>query len=487
MVVTVAMGGWAGPAAAAVPVIPTIPSINPLNPLSPLSPLGGLGGAAGDLAGAAAKTSADAVLGAVSQWVADGTASLLGSLAAAIDSRTEVNLDVVWFDGQYQRMAGIALLLALPFLLAVAITAIARQDATPLVRALFVYLPVAAIGSGVGVALVDMGLGVTDQLCTLVTADTHKDTDALLSRLADVLTKGGPGMAGFGLVLVCLVVVMGAFLLTLELIVRSAAIYVAVLFLPIAFVGLTWPATARWGRRLAETLAVLIVSKFVIVAVITMAVSAVAAGFAGGDLSGLLAGAALLLLASAAPFTLLKMVPIIEAGMLGHLEGAGRRAVSPPPVVRQLAERQLHERLFPPTASAPGPESDRRLEDRTATSTSSRPLAPDGSQAGDDQPVPIGRGAGPRPAGADSVPPGGPDPGGGVPAPAWGGGGAAGTGLAGGTGPAGGAGVGGGGVGGAAGAVAPVAIGAEAARVAMGRIESSAGGPDELRGGGGGS
>jgi hypothetical protein len=508
LIVLVVVGAGAAPAGAAIPALPSVPSINPLNPL------GTLGGAVGGLADDAAKQSAGAVLNAVSQWVADGTASLLGSLASAIDTSTEPNLDTLWFNGQYQRMAGIAFLLALPFVFAAAITAVARQDATPLIRAVFVYLPVAAIGSGVGIALVDIGLAVTDHLCAIVTADTNHDTDALLARLAGVLTKAGPALAGFGLVLVCLLVVFGAFLLTLELIVRSAAIYVAMLFLPIAFVGLMWPATARWGRRLAEMLTVLILSKFVIVAIITMAVSAVAAGFAGGNLSGLLSGAALLLLASAAPFTLLKMVPIIEAGMLGHLEGAGRRAVSPPPVVRQLVERQLHDRLFQPTGGAPGPESDRELGDRTATSASSRPLAPDGSQGGADQPVPIGgrgdpSGWGPG-GGGDAGVGGGSSVGGssvGGPGSAAGAGsgggvggggvGGAGGGAAGGLG--GGAGVGGGAATGAAagagagaaaaaaGPVAAVAIGIEGAHMVMGRIESSAAAPDELQGGTGGS
>jgi len=493
LIVLLGLGATATPVGAAVPGFPSVPAVNPLDPL------GSLGGAAAGLANAAAKQSAGAVLDAVSQWVADGTASLLGSLASAIDSRTDVNLDAVWFDGQYQQMAGIALLLALPFLFAAAITAVARQDATPLLRAVFVYLPVAAIGSAVGVALVDIGLAVTDQLCTMVTADTHKDTDALLSRLAGVLTRGGPGLAGFGLVVVCLLVVMGAFLLTLELIVRSAAIYVAMLFLPIAFVGLMWPATARWGRRLAEMLTVLILSKFVVVAIITMAVSAVAAGFGGGDLSGLLAGAALLLLASAAPFTLLKMVPIVEAGVLGHLDGAGRRAVSPPPVIRQMAERQLHERLFQPSGSAPGPESDRDLQDRTPTSASSRPLAPDGSQGGGDHPVPVlgPPGSGSTGAGAPTTQgAGGADgadgagPGAAVPVGAGRAGpgtaaaeGAAGSGAAGG----GAAGSGAAGVAAAGGPVAVAAIGAEGARVVIGRVESSAAAPDDLRGGSDGS
>ena len=59
-----------------------------------------------------------------------------------------------------------------------------------------------------------------------------------------------------------------AFVLWLELAVRSAAIGAAALFLPLALVGLAWPATSHWARRLGETLAALVLSKLVIAAVL---------------------------------------------------------------------------------------------------------------------------------------------------------------------------------------------------------------------------
>ncbi|HWW54076.1 MAG TPA: hypothetical protein VNY84_09910, partial [Acidimicrobiales bacterium] len=106
-----------------------------------------------------------------------------------------------------------------------------------------------------------------------------------------------------------------------ELLMRTAAVYVAVLFLPIVLAGLVWPATLRWARRLVELLAVLILSKFVIVAVLSLAASALADGVEHGGLAALLSGASLLLLAAFAPYTLLRLVPFVEAGAANHLEG----------------------------------------------------------------------------------------------------------------------------------------------------------------------
>ena len=99
-----------------------------------------------------------------------------------------------------------------------------------------------------------------------------------------VRAEGDPGLASFVLLLVGLLVAMAAFVLWLELLVRAAAVYVAVLFLPMALITLVWPSVSHWCRRLVETLAALILSKFVIVATLSLAAGAVASGTAGnGD------------------------------------------------------------------------------------------------------------------------------------------------------------------------------------------------------------
>src|SRR6202030_4072009 len=113
-----------------------------------------------------------------------------------------------------------------------------------------------------------------------------------------------------------------------------------------------------WGRRLGELLAVLILSKFVIVAIVSMAVGATASGVNAPNGPSLLGGAALLLLAAAAPFTLLRMVPLVEAGVVGHLDGVSRRAGPIRPVVQQAVNPPALSRLLAERASGvsdPGP------------------------------------------------------------------------------------------------------------------------------------
>src|SRR5581483_11883601 len=150
--------------------------------------------------------------------------SLVRAMADAIDHTTRPDLGAAWFRGQYLTMAQVAMLLAVPLLFAAAISSIVRQDARPLARALFVHLPLAAVGTGVALSLTGLALGATDELCAVVTSGTGNNAVALFTRISSALDGGTiVGAPGFGTVLVAIVVAAGAFMLTLELIVRSAA------------------------------------------------------------------------------------------------------------------------------------------------------------------------------------------------------------------------------------------------------------------------
>jgi hypothetical protein len=128
--------------------------------------------------------------------------------------------------------------------------------------------------------------------------------------------------------------------LWVELVVRAAAITAAALFLPLVLAALVWPSIGHWARRLADTLAALILSKLVIAAVISLAVGAVEGGLTeqgsvGTKFGDVVVGIALLLLATFSPFVLLRLIPAIESGAISHLEGTRhrlRQAVEPPMV-----------------------------------------------------------------------------------------------------------------------------------------------------------
>ncbi|MGH9087004.1 MAG: hypothetical protein ACRDYZ_02685 [Acidimicrobiales bacterium] len=291
-------------------------------PLAPVcSTIGGAGSAA-------LGAGASAVLSAMAGWVVTGAGWLLDQVGAVMSTSTRIDVTAAWFTSHYSVMAGIGAALALPMLLVGAVQAVYRQSTAVLVRSALVHLPLAAVLSAAAAQLVQLALAATDALCATVSAGSGGAIDRVLAGLANALVVqagGGPYSAPlFVVVLGALVVTAGALVLWLELLVRTSAVYVAVLFLPLALASLVWPAVSHWCRRLVETLVALVLSKFVMVAILSLAAGALGSGTATG-FSAVLAGGALLLLAAFAPFALLRLVPAIEAGAVHQLEGARQR------------------------------------------------------------------------------------------------------------------------------------------------------------------
>jgi len=306
-----------------ISALPVIPSIG-CNSIPGLSAVcGAASGVGSSILGAGASD----VLGSIAGGVAQGASWLLGQIGTVMASTTSIDLGASWFKAHYEVMVGLAAVVLVPLLLASVIQAIYHQSASALLRTALVHLPLALLLGAVAVQLVQLGLAATDALSTAVSSTSSSDVGSALSSLASGLAgqaAGGiPGTPTFVTLLGGLFVCFGALLLWVELLVRAAAVYVATLFFPLALASLVWPAISQWCRRLVETVAALVLSKFVIVAVLSLAVGAL--GTSGGSIASELAGGALLLLAGFAPFTLLRLVPMVESGAAQQLEGVRHR------------------------------------------------------------------------------------------------------------------------------------------------------------------
>jgi hypothetical protein len=323
-----------------------VPAIPGLSCSSAAAALGssGLGpacqGVAGSVAGPVtslpsqvAGLGADSVLSAAANWVTEGATWLLGQIGGALQSSTQVDLGASWFTAHFETMAALAGVVIVPLLLLGIVQAIHRQSTSLLLRSILINVPVALLLTGAAVKLVQLGLALVDAMSADVAHGAGLDTGHFLSATTTALSgpAGGPATPAFVLFLGGLAVVFGSFLLWIELLVRAAAVYVAVLFLPLALASLAWPAVSHWCRRLVDTLVGLVLSKFVIVTVLSLAVSALAGGTngqgSGGGFSAVLGGGALLFLAAAAPWALFRLLPFAEAAAISHLEGVGRRSV----------------------------------------------------------------------------------------------------------------------------------------------------------------
>ncbi len=249
-------------------------------------------------------------------------------------------------------------------------------------------------------------LAATDEMCAGVSAAAGDagahflDNAGLLAGLLS-LRSGSPFLA----FLAGLAAAFGALILWIELLMREAAVYVVVLMLPIAFAALAWPARRVWAVRAVELLVALILSKFAIVAVLTLGGAALGHASSSG-VSGMLAGAVLVILAALAPWAMVRLLPLAElastaAGTLrGESLQAGRgildRATRPAEAAhyRMLESGSAEETDLEPTGDPADEAADRVREQLTelrpaAESQSDAPPMKDGEPVAAESDVPL--------------------------------------------------------------------------------------------------
>ena len=296
----------------------------------------GVGGAAGDAVGAGVSVVGDAAMDGLTSWVAGGASWLVGRVGQMLDRSTRPSLGSTWFTRQYRAMIELAVALAIVVLLCAVIQATLRQDIAMLLRVAFVALPLAMCLCFAGVTLVEIALGVTDWMTAEVLSNFEADSREFFKDVSGVLAPsalvGGP-LPGFLLFLSAIFLAVMTFVVWLELIMREAAIYVAVAFLPLSFAAMIWQRTAHWCRRLVDGLLAIILSKFVIAGAIALAASALGNARGGdGGWTSLLAGTAVMLVAALAPWVLLRIIPFAETAAQSSLQrGSVRGAVNAAP------------------------------------------------------------------------------------------------------------------------------------------------------------
>lgn len=260
---------------------------------------------------------ANAVLGVIATSIQQAAAWLVGQAMGFITSTTSPQLDMGWFAAETSYMEEVLLLVVVPMLMAATIGPVLRQDGRRLFRIWGVGLPLALILGIGGSQFAGLALSATDELCSVFLGQGNS---SLVTHYSNAMAAALQYPV-FVQVTLGVLTILGGMALWLELLVRDAAVYLTIFFMPLALAGFIWPATAGMARRAIEILASLILSKLVIVAALILGLGALANA---GPVAAL-TGAAMLLLAAFAPFALLKLAPVVEAGAIAHLEGMSRR------------------------------------------------------------------------------------------------------------------------------------------------------------------
>ncbi|MFN8215150.1 MAG: hypothetical protein U0R71_01000 [Solirubrobacterales bacterium] len=285
----------------------------------------------------------------LTSWVAEGASWLMGQVVRAIDSSTTPRLETEGFLRAYARMAAIAAVLAAAMLLLAILEGIAQGSPGLLARVVLVNVPLAFLGTSLAFAVVQLLISCTDGLSAAVANASHHDSTRFFeAAIGDLGHVGGEvgkelGSAGgstpseglgtqasgavavplFVGFLAAIVGAFAAFLVWLELLMRDAAVYAVSLFMPLALAASIWPRWTGALRRTGELLVAVIGSKFVIVAIVSLAASLIAEQ--GGSVEHVLAAAALMCLACFAPFVLLRLIPFSEGALAAAY---GRRSAA---------------------------------------------------------------------------------------------------------------------------------------------------------------
>jgi hypothetical protein len=290
----------------------------------------------------------DDVFKELTKWVAQGAGWLTGQVVSAVDSSTTPHLRRAGFLSEYAKMSAIAVLLAVAALLAAMLQGIAQGNAGLVLRVVMVNAPLAFVGTSVAFVVVQLLVGITDSLCHAISVGTGDHGVQLFEKaitgLGEVGGEIGEAGAGAGIVeggisgavghnsgqvavplfvgfLLAIFGALAAFCVLLELLMRDAGIYAVSLFMPFALYASISPPWRGVMRKFAEGLFALIESKFIIVAIITLAATLVTKEDTTVEV--VLVAAALMAVACFSPLILFRIVAISEGAAAASF---GRRS-----------------------------------------------------------------------------------------------------------------------------------------------------------------
>ena len=287
-----------------------------LNPVDDI--IDGIGGLIGGAAEAAGEAVIDLVVKFTFGLIADAVASVTDSIVSAMDSTTAVDLNGGFFPALTpirQTVPGMSVALVLALFLVSIIRSPAAGEPGAIIRSALVDVPSAMLLMVMSVAVAWILIRIVDEASLAVTGDVGAAMGEFTASLVVVEALTGAGLLGiiFGLLFV-----VGAILVWLQLLVRAALIYVLIVLAPLGFATRAHPGTRQIAQRTVEMGIALILSKFGVAVAFGVDATAIESSNGvvegeGVDLTGMMAGVAVMLMAAFMPWVIWKVFPLVEA------------------------------------------------------------------------------------------------------------------------------------------------------------------------------
>jgi hypothetical protein len=318
-----------------------------------------VGSAAGAAAGAAASAVGNSFLEGANVAVQAGAKDVLSGIGGLIGKIQTPNLQVAWFFKIYGDMLGLMLVLLGIMYLVGLVMALVRLSAMDALKTT-AYAILAIVASFLIPAFLQIMVILADKLASSIAgtqAGSGADFSTVLSNLITQMT--GANVSVWLSLSVSVAAFAVAFLLYMELVLRTVVAYTGLLFAPLTFASMT---LGEWGKRLTVRLLVLLMALIfslpVVVAILTLGTTALAnitnlpgAGFGKPLLGGMFLGIALL-----SPWPLVAWTQHVVATMRGSIkarnDAAATQAVAATGTPTQAMAGELGRNWQPARAAA---------------------------------------------------------------------------------------------------------------------------------------
>jgi type IV secretion system protein TrbL len=300
-----------------------------------------------------------------------------------IDTATTLDLTSPRLAREMAATASVAAVLCLGLFVIQLIASVLRREPAALARGLQGLL-ISFVGSALALAATRALLGAVDSLSAgLVQYTMGTNIDGLGSKLAftSLANVQNPAVTLiFSVVILAAVVVVWA-----AMMIRKVMLLIAAVLAPLAFAGATADITRGWVRKWVEFVCAMIVSKLLLVIILSIGISVFnGAGQDGGGVSQtstqLAGGALILLMGGFAPWVAIKMFSFAGDTLYaahataGQASAGARTVISAPQKVTAL---QYQARALMPSAASRSSSGPTWSKDREAELVNtSRPAAP---------------------------------------------------------------------------------------------------------------
>lgn len=288
--------------------------------------------------GAIAGWSWDQVAAGITRWVLEALTAPIDGALNFLKTSARPDLTAPWFTdagSPFAAVRNLGAVLLVVFLLAGIIHGLIVGDVAGMLRRIAFDAPLAVLGMVGVTVVVDLLLDLTDAMSTAVLGGSDGDALKFLTTFG---VQAHSATGGFATVVIGVVALIAAFVIWIELMVRSSLLYLLVALSPLVFAASVWPSAKGVLRRLFELMLAVILSKLVISVALAVGVAAlggmtgtddqgVGVGeFAAQGLGKLVVGTAILCMAAFSPFMVLRLIPVAEAAVVA--QGVSRAPVN---------------------------------------------------------------------------------------------------------------------------------------------------------------